>query len=181
MPFDRNNMTITKAAPQEYDAVRAFYFEVIDGFEGKEYHPCWEKDIYPAPEQLRSLIEKGELYVGKENGEIISAMAFNHECNEEGYSQVEWPTKAEKREVFIIHMLATHPSRGQSGVAGIMVRFAIDQARAQNAKAIRLDVLKGNLPANKLYEAAGFQKLQTITLYYPDTGYTDFELYELAL
>ena len=107
-------------------------------------------------------------------------MAFNHECNEEGYSQVKWQTKAEKREVFIIHMLATHPSRGQSGVAGIMVRFAIDQARAQNAKAIRLDVLKGNIPANKLYEAAGFQKLQTVTLYYPDTGYTDFELYELA-
>ena len=180
MPFDSNNMTIMKAAPQEYDAVRAFYFDVIDGFEGKEYHPCWEKDVYPVPEQLRSLIGKGELYVGKENGKIISVMAFNHDCNE-GYAQIEWPTKAKAHEVFVIHMLAVHPSRCQSGVAGIMVRFAIDQARAQNAKAIRLDVLKGNLPANKLYEAAGFQKLHTLSLYYPDTDYTDFELYELAL
>lgn len=180
MPYDSKNMTITKAAPEEYDAVRAFYFEVIDGFEGREYHPCWQKDVYPAPDELRSLIGKGELYVGKENGKIISAMAFNHECTD-GYEQIDWQINAEKSEVFVIHMLAVHPSYMQNGIAGIMVRFAIEQVRQQRGRAIRLDVLKGNIPANRLYERAGFIKLDTLTMYYPDTGYTDFELYELVL
>lgn len=180
MPFDSRNMTITKAAAQEYEAIRTFYFDVIDGFEGKAYHPRWRKDVYPDPDQLRRLLGRGELYVGKENGKIIAAMAINHDCNE-GYAQTAWPTKAERSEVFVIHLLAVHPSRCRCGVAGIMVRFAVEQARAKNGKAIRLDVLKGNLPANRLYEAAGFRKIHTLSMYYPDTGYTDFELYELAL
>lgn len=62
-----------------------------------------------------------------------------------------------------------------------MVGFAVDYAKSNGGRTVRLDVLKGNLPANKLYERAGFQKLNTITMYYPDTGNMDFELYELIL
>lgn len=173
-------MIIQKAAPEEYDAVRAFYFAVIDGLEGREYRPGWQKDVYPAPDQLRTLIQKCELFVGKEDGRIVSAMAFNHDCNE-SYGQIEWPVKAAYDEVYVIHMLAVLPPHSRKGLAGEMVRFAIENARAQHGKAIRLDVLKGNIPANRLYEKAGFRKLHTLSMYYPDTGYTDFELYELAL
>lgn len=180
MSSGSSNLIISKAEPQEYEAVRAFYFDVIDGFEGREFRPGWQKDVYPAPEELSSLIGKGELYVGKEDGEIVSAMAFNHDSNE-GYAQVSWPTEAAPDEVFVLHMLGVRPSRWQNGIAGEMVRYAVSLAKAQCGKAIRLDVLKGNLPANRLYESAGFRKLHTLTMYYPDTGYTDFELYELAL
>ena len=51
-------MIIDKIEISEYDRVRAFYHAVIDGFEGMPYHPCWEKDIYPAPGQLKELIAK---------------------------------------------------------------------------------------------------------------------------
>lgn len=62
-----------------------------------------------------------------------------------------------------------------------MVQYAIDTAAENGGKALRLDVLKGNLPANRLYESFGFQKLYTLNLFYPDTGWTDFELYELNI
>ena len=42
-------------------------------------------------------------------------------------------------------------------------------------------MLGGNLPAEKLYTAAGFQYRGTIKLFYEDTGLTDFLLYELPL
>lgn len=45
-------------------------------------------------------------------------------------------------------------------------------ARDRQQKVIRLDVLKGNLPAKKLY---------TLPMCYEDTGWTDYELYELVL
>ncbi len=48
-------------------------------------------------------------------------------------------------------------------------------------KAIRLDVLKGNLPAEKLYSGLGFRYLHTLNMFYEDTGWTDYELYEYTL
>ena len=33
----------------------------------------------------------------------------------------------------------------------------------------------------KLYEGFGFRKIQTLPMYYEDTGLTEFELYELEL
>lgn len=62
-----------------------------------------------------------------------------------------------------------------------MVIFAIDTARAGGQKVMRLDVLKGNVPAEKLYEGLGFKYLHMLKMFYPDTGWTEFELYEYAL
>lgn len=168
---------IQRAEKEEYEQIRSFYYAVIDGFTGKEYHPCWKKDVYPDPEELKDLLEKGELYTGKLDGKIVSVMAVNHEFNE-GYEQFDWPTKAEKEEVFVIHMLAVLPSYGRKGLGKEMVQYAIDLAKENGGKALRLDVLKGNFPANRLYESFGFQKLYTLNLFYPDTGWTEFELYE---
>jgi len=170
-------MDIIKANIDRYDEVRSFYHTVIDGFDRLPFHPMWEKDLYPSPEQLRDLLAKEEMYLGVEDGQIIACMALNHDFNE-SYNEFDWPTKASKDEVYVIHMLGVHPDHGRKGVAKEMVRYAIDKAKLEKAKAIRLDVLKGNFPANKLYEYFGFKKLYTLPMYYPDTGWTDFELYE---
>ena len=45
-------------------------------------------------------------------------------------------------------------------------------------KAVRLDVLKGNVPAERLYKGMGFHYVSTVKLFYEDTGRVDFELYE---
>jgi len=42
-------------------------------------------------------------------------------------------------------------------------------------------VLKGNVPAERLYESSGFQYVDTLQLYYEDTGRVDFELYEFTI
>jgi ribosomal protein S18 acetylase RimI-like enzyme len=62
-----------------------------------------------------------------------------------------------------------------------MLRFAIDRARQEKQKVIRLDVLKGNVPAEKLYSGMGFEYLHTLPMFYEDTGWTDYELYEYRL
>lgn len=59
-----------------------------------------------------------------------------------------------------------------------MVRFALAFAKQTGMKTVRLDVWKGNLPAEKLYESSGFKCVAITPMYYEDTGWTDFELYE---
>ena len=173
-------MMIRKAKPEEFQAVRAFYHAVTDGIAGTDNSAGWIRDVYPAPEYLQASIRGGELWLAEEDGRIISAMVLNHAYNEE-YRKFRWPTEAEDAEVTVIHALGVLPACMGKGVARQMVRFAIDFARENLQKAIRLDVLKGNVRAEKLYAGMGFRYLHTLPMYYEDTGWTDFELYEYRL
>lgn len=173
-------MIIRKAAPADYPRIRTFYHEVIDGMQTSGYDIGWKKDIYPAPDYLQESIENEELFIGEENGCIAAAMVMNHQCNE-GYAEFSWPTEAAPEETTMLHTLGIHPAFSCRGYGKQMVKYAIETAKQNDQKVIRLDVLKGNVPAERLYTGLGFRYLHTLSMFYEDTGWTDFELYELAL
>lgn len=175
-------LNIRLAEKNEYELVRGFYHSLISEMKASnaKYMPGWEIDIYPAPEYLRNSIDKNELYIGELDGQMVCSMIMNHDSNE-GYQRFDWPTLAMPDEITVIHALGVHPNFAGKGYAGDMVRKAISAARDNNQRVIRLDVLRGNLPAEKLYEKHGFIKCATIQMFYEDTGWTDYELYELAL
>lgn len=173
-------MIISKAYPEEYDSARSFYHSLIEALEGRPYHPKWQKDIYPAPEELRDAVNAGELYLGRIGGRIAAAMVLNQKCNPE-YEDVTWPTDLKRTEFMVIHMLGVHHDFAGKGLAKEMVRFAIGTARDAGMKAIRLDVLTGNVPAERLYPAMGFVYVDTVRLFYEDTGRVDFELFEYRI
>ena len=174
------NVMIAQAGPDQYESVRAFYHALIDAIALLPYGAGWKKDIYPSKEMLRDAAGAGELFIATDSGKIIGAMVVNHECNE-GYREYKWPTEAEDSEVTVIHALGVHPDYSGKGVARQMVRFVIEKAGSEGQKVIRLDVLKGNLPAEKLYKRIGFKYLHTLNMFYEDTGWTDYELYEYPL
>ena len=173
-------MKITKAEIEEYPEVRLFYHSLIDAIQGAEYHPLWQKDIYPAPQDLRSAIEKGTLYIGRCGERIAASMVVNQKYNDE-YDQASWPLALQAGEFLVIHMLGVHSDFTGKGYAKQLVQYAIDLARKTGKKAVRLDVIKGNVPAIRLYESFGFAYAETRTLFYEDTGWMEFELYELDL
>ncbi len=173
-------MIIRKATVDEYGKIRAFYHEMTDWLETASYGPGWKKDIYPSPEELLSALENGELWVCEEDGKYIASMIVNSHSQEE-YSIVNWKIDARDSEVLLIHALGVIPEYHGKGVSGAMVEHAITLAKAENKKAMRLDVLAGNLPAEKLYPKHGFELIETIEMFYEDTGLTLYKLYELAL
>lgn len=66
-------------------------------------------------------------------------------------------------------------------LVGCMVQYAIGTARSQGCRALRLDVLGGNVPAERLYTGQGFARRGTVRMFYDDTGWTDYGLYEYLL
>lgn len=172
--------TVRKAQKDSYNAVREFYHSLITAMRGAKYSPGWEIDIYPSPEFLWESIALGELYVGELDGRIAACMVVNQECND-GYDEIRWTADLSRDEYMVIHALGVHPDFAGHGLAKNMVKAAISVAKEAGMKAIRLDVLSGNLPAEKLYEGQGFKKLQTVPMYYEDTDWTDYEAYELIL
>ncbi len=175
-----DNLKIRKAHADEFDKVLTFYFSVIDALEGAEYNLGWVKEVYPSRTLLKNSIEKGELYVGELDKSFVSAMIVNRETND-GYKDAKWETDASDSEVLVIHALTTHPDYAGNGFATKMLEKAITLGRESSYVAIRLDVLKGNFPAERLYRKIGFKYVTTVQLYYENTGLTDFLLYEYKL
>ena len=173
-------LQIKLATPDDYNNIKQFYYNLIDAMEHAEFTPGWEKDIYPSQELLTSALHKNTLYMGKENNQIISCMIVNQEYNE-GYRKVNWTIPASDSELMVIHALGVHPAFANRGIAKQMVQKAIGIAKEQHCKTIRLDVLSGNLPAEKAYLKMGFHYIDTLQMYYEDTGWTDYKVYELIL
>lgn len=171
---------IRRADRNSYDEVRRFYHSLIDSLNPEQRYVGWKKDIYPSPVFLRSSIENGDLYLCRDGERIAGAMVLNHEYNE-SYKNYSWRTAADDSEILVIHALGVHPDFQGKGYAKAMVQKAISIAGETAMKAIRLDVLDGNLPAEHLYQGFGFQHLTTMPMYYEDTGWTSFKLFEYVL
>lgn len=170
-------MIFKTAQPEDYIRVRDFYYSLIDAMENARYKPGWKRDVYPTSEFLKNSVENGELYIGEIDGVTASCMVLNHECND-GYKSVKWSVDAEKSELLVIHALGVHPDYSGKGIAKQMVQNALETARKNKIKTIRLDVLDGNLPAEKVYTKMGFVYRDTVTMFYEDTGFTSYKLFE---
>lgn len=173
-------MVIRMALESEYEDVRQFYYSLIDALQSAQYSPGWEKGVYPADDYLRDSIMRGELYVGVSEEGIAAAMIVNHQCNE-SYVKAKWPTKAAPDEITVIHALGVHPDFVGRGLAKELVRYVIGMAERSRQRVVRLDVLKDNIPAERLYEGMDFEYVDTVCMFYEDTGWTDYKLYEYKL
>ena len=165
---------------KDFTEVKAFYWKLIEQMQGGSYLPGWEKGVYPSDIFLRESLRNRALYMLKCNGNYAAAMVLNHETNE-GYSGTAWKVDADKHQVLIVHALGVLPAFQGKGVAKHMVKEVIRIAGERHQRAIRLDVLNGNVPALKLYESMGFEHRRTTQMFYEDTGWTDYLLYELVL
>lgn len=171
---------IRRAVDEEFENVRQFYYDMIDAFEGKEYGPKWQKGVYPEGPYLKSAIQMGNLYVAADGSRIIGAMIMDHSQNN-GYHEVAWPTEAADSEVTVIHAFGVRPELSGRGIGRAMMEEAIRLARGAGQKTIRLDVIDGNLPAEKFYRKAGFRSAGSHRLYYEGVRWQTFHLYEYGL
>ena len=173
-------MMTRKAGAGEFEKARSFYHSLIDGMKEKGNVITWVRDVYPSPEFLKAAADAGELHFGIEDGEIAAAMVLNNEGNE-AYADAGWPTEAEASQAMVIHALGVHPRFGGRGFGAKMVQAAIDVAKEEGMKAVRLDVLKGNEPARRIYVKCGFKPIGWVRMFYENTGTADFELFEYAI
>lgn len=147
-------MLIRKANPEEFESVMDFYYEVMDNMPQSEYFD-WKRGGYPQPERIKKYIENDECYIGTEDGKIICAAILNHKYND-GYETAPWQIDAGEKDTLMVHTLAVLPSYHGKGISGLLVEEIKNIARRMNLKAVRLDLIVGNIAAQRLYEKCGF-------------------------
>lgn len=173
-------MDIRQARVDECETVIGFYYEMIDKMQASEFHPTWKMGVYPTDDYLKELVLNQQVFICIEDEKIIGASVINHNCNE-SYAKTKWDVAASENEVMIIHLLCILPEYGGRGFGTQLMQFLQKHAADNSQKAIRLDVMEESLPAIKLYESAGFKRIETLCMFYESTGWSNFIMYEYKI
>ena len=120
----------------------------------------WD-DLYPAKEDFREDVDKGQLYVGLMNGQIAVVYTLNQECEKE-YENGKWKYKDEP--FYIVHRLCVNPTVQNKGIAKSTLLYIEKQLLEMGIHVIRLDVFSNNPFAIRLYNSLG----------YSEVGYADW-------
>lgn len=169
-----------KVKIDSFESIRDFYWSAIDAMTDQSETVGWKKGIYPSDQFLRTSIENGEMYALVRDGVLVASVILNHSWNE-GYEGIDWGMACDSKDVIVPHALLVAPSCQKQGVGRSLVQEIIDFARKKGVKTIRLDLLPRNVAAKRLYEGIGFSFVQAKTMYYEDTGWTEFHMYEMIL
>ena len=97
------------------------------------------------------------------------------------YEAVPWTEELGNDQVATLHLLAVCPEYRGRALGSTILELAGELAKQHGKKAVRLDVLESNLPAQHLYEKNGFIYRGKEHWYAENTGWTDFLLYEKPL
>ena len=170
-------MDIRLATIQDYESIIAFYDDVTEHTPDMPIYGRWKKGQHPTPEGIKAYMEERSMYLYKENGQIIGAMAVTMYQGDD-YHAVEWSEQVADNEAAVIHILAVSPRYQGTGIGSGMICEAIRIAQNKGMKAIRLDALASNTPAHKIYKRLGFEYRGKQHLHAENTGWTDFFFFE---
>jgi RimJ/RimL family protein N-acetyltransferase len=168
---------LSKATPRDFDDLLAFYEDVIAHTPNIVDTAWWIKGQHPSARDIRAYLAEGCMYLYREDGAILSAMAFPM-CQGEDYHPVAWAQPLRDDEVAVLHIFAVRPDRQGEGIGAGMVRAALALAWKNGRKAVRLDTLASNTPSQTLYTALGFQYRGQQRRFIENVAWKDFFYYE---
>jgi len=157
--------------------IAALYDDLNDFLESTINYPGWKKGVYPTKEHAENDINEQTLYIAKDGDKIVGSIVLNHEPEQDPVKG-KWMVEAEVGEYLAIHRLVVHPNYLRCGIGVELLTFADKFAKANNLKAIRLDVYEGNSAAIRTYEKCGYTYIDTVDIGLGHFGLDWFRLYE---
>lgn len=169
---------IEKCDRSHLDALDVLYDRVVEHLEATVNYPKWTRGVYPCRDSISRAIDAGTQYVCRDGDRAVGAFILNDDPQGD-YSVGEWRKPLRDKEFAVIHTLAVLPDESGRGIGRAMIEYCIERSKALGYKALRLDVVPGNLPAIKLYTRMGFEFAGEKDLRRGFDELTTFELYEL--
>lgn len=167
---------LRKAQINESNEILNFYKNIIFSIKDSEFRPKWN-DNYPDLAFIENSILKEELYVYSTD-RIIACVVINNEFNED-YSSIKWHVNAEPSEIIVIHTFAVNSRR--KGIGKEILNQISEKSVKNNGKTIRIDVIDGNIGAQKFFEKSGFEYVDSVKNFHEAVGLKTFHLYEKCL
>ena len=150
-------MQLIRAAEQELEELIAFYRFAAERMEANGLHQ-WHWGLYPSGDMIREDIEKGDLYILREDGKLAAAVVLMA-GQEEEYNALQWSCGVHPG---IFHRLAVHPSVQGTGLGSRVVEDVMRILRGFGCDCVRCDTSEANRRAIRLYEKLGFRRCGTM-------------------
>ena len=168
----------------------AFYDDVLKWLVEHINYPRWIPGVYPSEDSVRAMTQSGSQYIcfldhsqedrvtalhyGPDNitdliGKIAAAFALSDDV-QGAFWKGNWSRDLENGQFAVIHALAIDPALQRMGLGSQIVRFCVEEAKAQGYQAMRVDIVPGNLPARSLFEKKGFAGSATWTWRWASKG-----------
>lgn len=160
--------------------IKQFYWDLIDEMSDQNDKIGWKKGIYPTDSFLQESLGREELFVLEKERQLCASVILNSAYNE-GYAGVPWSIAYDVDEILVPHALAVSPFRQGKGIGRYFMGEILKLAKAEKKKMVRLDILGTNTVAERLYTGCGFHFVQAKDLFYEDTGWTEYKMYERVL
>lgn len=173
-------MRIEKCQAADVAEVGAFYETMVRWLDSHINYPKWIRGVYPTKTTAREHTAAGNQYVCRDGRDIVAAFILNDDP-QGNYQKGNWSQPLDDGEYMVLHTLAVAPDQQGKGIGAQILRFCADKAKAEGYKALRVDIVPGNRPAQKLYEKNGFRCAGTFDLERGIEGIPEFILYELAV
>lgn len=173
-----NKMQIRKCREADVVATGTFYDAVVFWLDQHINFPKWMYKIYPSESWVREMTKAGEQYICVDGEKIIGAFVLNTDP-QGNYRKGNWSRELPDGAYMVLHALAISPELQGRGFGAEVVRFCTEKAKAEGYKALRLDIVPGNIPAKKLYEKTGFRYVEDVDLDRNIAHIPIFSLYEL--
>ena len=170
-------MKIKRCDESDISAVTAFYHNAVTYLQTHINYPFWSSE-HPSDESIKEAVRRKEQYACLKGGEIVGAFLLSEDPDGD-YDAGSWSRDLKTGEYLSVHVLAVSADCYQCGVGSFMVDECIAIARSKGYKAVRLDIVPTNTPAERLYKKKGFVYAGTVDLNRPTASIPLFDLYEL--
>lgn len=151
-------LVIRKAEAKDIKAISEIY-ELIHDEEAKgNLSVGWTRGVYPTEATAQAAFERGELFVGEDEGEVIGSYLINHN-QMDSYKDGTWECKCADEDIMVAHTLVINPNVSGRGYGRAFMDFYESYSREQGAKALRIDTQEKNLVARKLYGKVGYKEV----------------------
>ena len=147
---------IRKATADDIESIVDTYNEHFEYEKEHGAFTVFKKDIYPTRKDAQVAVRAGTIYVYEEDDNIAGSIIVDTAQPAE-YAKIAWSKAYAKDEVMVIHLLMVRPSMKGKGIASSLVRYAMELAKSNSCKVLRLDTGSQNIPAISLYKKMGFQ------------------------
>lgn len=174
-------MEIKKCTVEEAAAVGAFYDEIVKFMdEHSVNYPKWIYKIFPSIDYALDAARAENLFSCVDGEKIFAAFVLSE--NPEGdYSKGAWTKNLAAGEFLVLHAFAVAPKFWRQGLGKKIIEYCINFTAEKNYRALRLDIVPENFPAQKLYEACGFKFVGAADLGRTFSGIPQFCMYERNL
>ena len=150
-------MIFRKACKSDIDVIAGIYSDIHTQEEAGRVVIGWDRAIYPTRQTAEQSLQREDLFVAEENGQIAGCAIINQQQVKE-YADGNWRFSVPDEEIMVLHTLVISPKAARRGVGSAFVDFYENYAMEHGCRYLRMDTNEKNTVARTLYKKLGYEE-----------------------